>query len=168
MYHSFLIHSSADGHLGFFHVPAIVKSAAWTLGYVCLFVLWFSQGITIGEGTGTPLQDSCLENPMDGGAWVGHDWVTSLSLFTFMHWRRKWHPTPGLLPGKSHGQRSLVGYLSMGKSDGDWSSDVCSSDLLLLSDLHIGFSRGRSGGLVFPSLSEFSTVYCDIQCFTHP
>ena len=27
--------------------------------------------------------------------------------------------------------------------------------------LHIGFSRGRSGGLVFPSLSEFSTVYCD-------
>ena len=32
---------------------------------------------------------------------------------------------------------------------------------LLLPDLHIGFSRGRSGGLVFPSLEEFSTVYCD-------
>ena len=31
----------------------------------------------------------------------------------------------------------------------------------MLPDLHIGFSRGRSGGLVFPSLSEFSTVYCD-------
>ena len=31
----------------------------------------------------------------------------------------------------------------------------------LFPDLHIGFSRGRSGGLVFPSLSEFSTVYCD-------
>ena len=30
----------------------------------------------------------------------------------------------------------------------------------MLPDLHIGFSRGRSGGLVFPSLSEFSTVYC--------
>ena len=28
-------------------------------------------------------------------------------------------------------------------------------------DLHIGFSRGRSDGLVFPSVSEFSTVYCD-------
>ena len=26
-----------------------------------------------------------------------------------MHWRRQWHPTPVLLPGKSHGQRSLVG-----------------------------------------------------------
>ena len=32
---------------------------------------------------------------------------------------------------------------------------------MLLPDLHIGFSRGRSGGLVFPSLSEFSIVYCD-------
>ena len=31
----------------------------------------------------------------------------------------------------------------------------------MLPDLHIGFSRGRSGGLVFPCLSEFSTVYCD-------
>ena len=31
----------------------------------------------------------------------------------------------------------------------------------MLADLHIGFSRGRSGGLIFPSLSEFSTVYCD-------
>ena len=31
----------------------------------------------------------------------------------------------------------------------------------MLPDLHIGFSRGRSGGLVFPPLSEFSTVYCD-------
>ena len=31
----------------------------------------------------------------------------------------------------------------------------------MLPDLHIGFSRGRSGALVFPSLSEFPTVYCD-------
>ena len=34
---------------------------------------------------------------------------------------------------------------------------------MLLPDLHTGFSGGRSGGLVFPSLSEFSTVYCDSQ-----
>ena len=32
---------------------------------------------------------------------------------------------------------------------------------MLLLDLHTGFSVGRSGGLVFPSLSEFSTVCCD-------
>ena len=35
---------------------------------------------------------------------VGHDWATSLSLFTFMHWRRKWQPTPVFLPGESQGQ----------------------------------------------------------------
>ena len=34
---------------------------------------------------------------------VGQDWVTSLSLFTFMRWRRKWHPTPVFLPGESQG-----------------------------------------------------------------
>ena len=44
------------------------------------------------------------------GSWrVGHDWVTSLSLFTFMHWRRKWQPTPAFLPGESQGQGSPVG-----------------------------------------------------------
>ena len=39
---------------------------------------------------------------------VGHDWATSLSLFTFMHWRRKWRPTPVFLPGESQGRGSLV------------------------------------------------------------
>ena len=29
-----------------------------------------------------------------GSLRVGHNWVTSLSFFTFMHWRRKWQPTP--------------------------------------------------------------------------
>ena len=33
-----------------------------------------------------------------GSMRVGHDWATSLSLFTFMHWRRKWQPTPVFLP----------------------------------------------------------------------
>ena len=33
----------------------------------------------------------------------GHSWATSLSLFTFMHWRRKWQPTPVFLPGESQG-----------------------------------------------------------------
>ena len=42
---------------------------------------------------------------------VGHDWATSLSLFTFMRWRRKWQPTPVFLPRESCRQRSLVGCL---------------------------------------------------------
>ena len=44
-----------------------------------------------------------------GSLKVGHDRVTSLSLFTFMHWRRKWQPTPVFLPGESQGWGSLVG-----------------------------------------------------------
>ena len=44
-----------------------------------------------------------------GSLRVGHDWMTSLSLFTFMHWRRKWQPTPVFLPGESRGRGSLVG-----------------------------------------------------------
>ena len=39
---------------------------------------------------------------------VRHNWVTSLSLFPFMHWRRKWQPTPVFLPGESQGWGSLV------------------------------------------------------------
>ena len=39
-----------------------------------------------------------------GSLGVGYDWETSLSLFTFMHWRRKWQPTPVFLPGESQGQ----------------------------------------------------------------
>ena len=93
---------------------AISFSNAWewkvklkSLNRVRLLVLQKSSkillGISLGEGNGTPLQYSCLENPMAGGAcrlqsmgsWrVGHNWVTSLSLFTSMHWRRKWQPTP--------------------------------------------------------------------------
>ena len=140
--------------------------------------------IITGEGNGTSLQYSCLENPLDRGAWwaavhgvakgwtwlsdftftfhfhalekemathssvltwripgtgepgglpsmgshrVGHDWsdlatktVSELFEYTRQHRyhltpfniytrRRQWHPTPVLLPGKSHGRRSLVG-----------------------------------------------------------
>ena len=131
----------------------------------------YRLSILFGGGNGTPLQYSCLENSMDGGAWwaivhgvvksrtwlsdftfsfslsllgtaasyvlfcnlvhlcntidgtcswetggttwglqstgsrrVGHDWATSLLLFTFLHWRRKWQPTPVFLPGESQGR----------------------------------------------------------------
>ena len=42
-----------------------------------------------------------------GSLRVGHDLATSLSLFTFMHWRRKWQPTPVLLPGEPGGLPSM-------------------------------------------------------------
>ena len=54
-----------------------------------------------------------------GSLQVGHDWVTSLSLFTFMHWRRKWQPTPVFLPGETQGWGSLVGCSPWGHDKSD-------------------------------------------------
>ena len=50
---------------------------------------------------------------------VRHDWATSLSLFTFMHWRRKCQPTPEFLPGESQGWGSLVGCRLCGCTESD-------------------------------------------------
>ena len=140
------------------------------------FTNWEYLRSCIGEGNGTPLQYSCLGNPMDGGAWwaavhgvvnswarlsdftftfhfhsleeemathssvlawripwmeepgrlqsmgslrVEHDWANSLSLFTFMHWRRKWQPTPVFLPGESQGQGILMGCRLWGRTESD-------------------------------------------------
>ena len=77
-----------------------------------LMLLW------VGEDDGTPLQYSCLENPMDRGACqtAVHGVAKSRTrlsdltfTFPFMHWRRKWQPTPVFLPGESQGRGSLVG-----------------------------------------------------------
>ena len=52
-----------------------------------------------------------------GSLRVGHDWATSL--FTFMHWRRKWQPTPVFLPRESQGWGSLVGCCLWGRTESD-------------------------------------------------
>ena len=62
---------------------------------------WAESMLVMSVSYSNPLRYSCLENPKDGGAWwaavlgslrVGHNWATSLSLFSFLHWRRKWEP----------------------------------------------------------------------------
>ena len=74
-----------------------------------------------------------------GSLRVGHDWATSLSLFTFMHWRRKWQPTPVFLPGESQGRGEPGGLLYMvsHRVGHDWSDLAAAAiqsykDLLLL------------------------------------
>jgi len=54
-----------------------------------------------------------------GSLRVGHDCMTSLSLFTFMYWRRKWQPTLVFLPGESQGRGSLVGCRLRGRTESD-------------------------------------------------
>ena len=73
---------------------------------------------------------------VDGGAWkaVVHGVAKSQTrlsdfTFTFMHWRRKWQPTPVFLPGESQGRRSLVGCRLWGRRvRQDW-SDLAAADL---------------------------------------
>ena len=67
-----------------------------------------------------------------GSLRVGHDWATSLSFFTFMHWRRKWQPTPVFLSEESQGQRSLVGFCLWGRTELDTTEALSSSSNNLL------------------------------------
>ena len=93
-------------------------------------------GRSPGRGHGNPLQYSCLENPMDKGAWwatvhgVAKSWTRLKWQHVCKHILDKYMlmniisssctdlfiiPTPVLLPGKSHGQRSLVGCSPRGR-----------------------------------------------------
>ena len=84
--------------------------------------------ITTGEGNGTPLQYSCLENPwmeepgrlQSIGVAEGQTQLSNLTFtFTFMHWRRKWQPTPVVLSGEYQGRGSLVGCCLWGCTESD-------------------------------------------------
>ena len=74
-------------------------------------------GRSPGRSHGNPLQYSCLKNPIDRGTWQArvHRATKSWTQLKQLNWRRQWHPTPVLLPGKSHGQRSLVGCSPWGR-----------------------------------------------------
>ena len=64
------------------------------------------------------MEEPCRLQSM-GSLRVRHDWAISLSLFTFMHWRRKWQSTPVFLPGESQGRGSLVGCRLWGLTESD-------------------------------------------------
>ena len=107
-------------HGNYFHHPLNTPACLW-LNVACFLQgKWKLQETvpTIGEGNGTHSSTLAWKIPWTeepgglqsmGSLGVGHDWVTSLSLFTFMHWRRKWQHTPVFLPGESQRRGSLVG-----------------------------------------------------------
>ena len=64
------------------------------------------------------MEEPCRLQSM-GSQRVGQDGATSLSLFTFMHRRRKWQPTPVFLPGESQRRGSLVGCRLWGHTESD-------------------------------------------------
>ena len=67
----------------------------------------------------TYMQSTSCEMP----GWIKHKLESKLlgeiSTTSDMHWRRQWHPTPVLLPGKSHERRCLVGYSPWGRKESD-------------------------------------------------
>ena len=94
---------------------------------IFLFIMILPHLYT-GEGNGTPLQYLAWKIPWIeelgglksmGSLRVGHDWATSISLFTFMHWRRKWQPTPVFLSEESQRRGRLLGCCLWGWTESD-------------------------------------------------
>ena len=94
-----------------------------------------------------------------GSLRVGHDWATSLSLFTFMHWRRKWQPTPVFLPGESQGRGSLVGCRLWGCTESD-TTEVTYQHIVFLNAVPIYNPRVQGFPFlnVLTSICQFSSV----------
>ena len=90
-----------------------VRTGAW------IYITWFQTALQFTPHHRIPWTEERGVLQSMGSLGVGHDWATSLSLFTFMHWRRKWQPTPVFLPGESQGWRSLVGCCLWGRTESD-------------------------------------------------
>ena len=104
------------------------SSMCYTVGPCRLFILYIAvctypspeKAMAPNSSTlarKTPWMEEPVRLQSMGSRRVGHDWVTSLSLFTFLHWRRKWQPTPVFLPGESQGRGSLVGCRLWGRAE---------------------------------------------------
>ena len=77
-----------------------------------------------------------------GSLRVGNHWATSLSLFTFMHWRRKWQPTPVFLPGESQGRGSLVGCVYGVAQSRTWLKQLsAAANIYLIQQLQVMYSQ---------------------------
>ena len=104
----------------------LIKDPEWDVVFwVSLWMLW--EKAMAPHSSTLAWKIPCMEEPgrlQSMGSWrVGHNWATSLLLFTFMRWRRKWQPTPVFFSGESQGRGSLVGLLSVGlhRVKHDWS-----------------------------------------------
>ena len=102
------------------------------LGYCCCLVAKSEKAMAPHSSTlawKIPWTEEPRRLQSMGSLRVGHDWATSLSLFTFMHWRKKWQPTPVFLPGESQGRGSLVGCRLWGRTESD-TTEVTQQQLL--------------------------------------
>ena len=109
-----------------------------------------------------------------GSLRVGHDWATSLSLFTFMYWRRKWQLTSVFLPGESQGRGSLVGCRLWGRRVGhDW-SDLAAAAAVPLRYIYVKkknlsaifFFQGINHVFIFKKLQHYRWIQLPLKPVT--
>ena len=105
---------------------------------------WFSEKAMALHSSTLAWKIPWTEEPgrlLSMGSRSGHDWATSLWLFTFMHWRRKWQPTPVFLPRESQEWGKPGGLPSMGshRAGHDW-SDIATANMILEEKLYNCFN----------------------------
>ena len=98
------------------------QALVWFL--LCAILSTFTEIILCNAQNSYEVEKSHGRRSLVGCSPWGHwesdtTWATSLSLFTFMHWRRKWQPTPVFLPGESQGRGSLVGCRLWDRTESD-------------------------------------------------
>ena len=119
--HSMNVLYNNSNSMGFPESDCVFYCFGASFPYVCMYFVFLYIYVYVMEKAIAPYSSPLawripwMEEPgrlqSMGSLRVRHDWTTSLSLslFTFMHWRRNWQPTPVILTGESQGRGSLVG-----------------------------------------------------------
>ena len=121
-----------------FHSKFDIFSGLWPIFIFLLepYLIWAVEKATATHSGTLAWKIPWMEEPgrlqSMGLPRVGHNWATSLSLFTFMPWRRKWQPSPMFLPGESQGQgrawRAAVYGVAPSRTQLKWLSSSSSSN----------------------------------------
>ena len=93
--------------------------------------------------------------------------ATSLSLFTFMHCRRKWQPTPVFLPGESQGRRSLVGCHLWGRTESDTTEATRQQQQQFVMSSIFSCAYWPSVGLLWRNVSSGLLPYFGLGCLNN-